>query len=561
MKASIRFKLLKLFVVIIFAILLLLPFLANSNIKFNLEYDIKNLSQETYPEILSFSSDKCLSIDDSIYPHHVGVSMAISDDGIIFVGWKNSNSHNGGGARVSFVRSLDGGEIWTYPYDMPMFEEHSTRQTHPWLYWYDDTIYYAYVEHEEILPEGEYLTQITVAKSDNNGETWTPVKATNGNYFANKETFIVGENNTIYVVYGDSDMETGNTTVRVSYSINGGLSYQEIKSLGADIDFIGPYVTLNSTEDIFIAWTWAPESGGNLYFTKSSNDGQNFDPPKLINQDGNYCMFEEIDDEPSKITLPVLEFDQHGRLYVVWADKFDQQGDTWDVYLRYSDDFGTTWSNRIRINPSITGHQWNPDIAIDRSGRLHIVYYSEEEGRYKPYYRTLNFTGSYRNIPVFSEEIAIARSFTSSIFTRPGEYFTIQLDSNNIPHIAWSEGRNYNMDIYYSHGLTYLINDSNPNELITVIVIILIFGIISVVMIFYIRHKHIEHRSIETKPKILDKELDDMTKNYMKTFKYICSNCHKFSHTLREYCESCGAKNTLKFASKEDYRNYLLDLK
>ncbi|MFW9772409.1 MAG: hypothetical protein ACFFB4_04765 [Promethearchaeota archaeon] len=552
MKSSIRFKLLKLIAIIIFAIIFLLPFFTISKFKFNFEYEIK-LSQVIYPEILSFSNDRCLSIDDSIFPHHVGVSMAISDKGIIFVGWKNSESHNGGGARVSFVRSLDGGETWTYPYDMPMFEGHSTRQTHPWLYWFNDTTYYAYTEHEE-----GYLTQITVAKSDNNGETWTPVKATNGSYFANKETFIVSKNNTIYVVYGDSDMETNYTTIRLSRSINRGASYQEIKNLGGDVDFIGPYVTLNRTGDIFIAWTWVPESGGNLYFTKSSDGGQNFDPPKLINQDGNYCMFEEINYEPSKISLPVLEFDQNDRLYIVWADKFDQQGDTWDVFLRYSDDFGSTWSNRIRINPSIIGHQWNPDVAIDKSGRLHIVYYSEDEDRYKPYYRTLNFTGPNRNITVFSEEIAIARGFTSSIFTRPGEYFAIQLDSNNIPHIAWSEGRNYDMDIYYSHGLTYETPYPYPNEIITVIIVILIAGIISMVIIFYIKHKH---RLIETNHKISYKGLDSKAKNYMKTFVYICSNCHKFSHTLREYCESCGAKNTLKHASKEDYLNYLPDLK
>lgn len=558
LKSSITFKLVKLFFIISFAIILLLPFSVNSKLKVNFEDELKS-SQVTYPEIRSFSSDVCLSIDDSVYPHHVGVSMAISDDDIIFVGWKNSESHNGGGARVSFTKSLDGGETWTYPYDMPMFEEHSTRQTHPWLYWYNDTIYYAYVEHEEILPEGGYLTQITVAKSDNDGETWTLVKATNGNYFANKETFTVSENNTIYVVYDDVDISsTGNTTVRLSRSIDGGISYQEIKNLGGDIDFFGPYVTLNSTGDIFIAWTWVPDSGGNLYFTKSSDGGQNFSQPKFINQDGNYCMFEEINFEPSKITLPVLEFDQNGRLYVLWADKFDQQGDTWDVYLRYSDNFGSTWSNRIRVNPSIIGNQWNPDMAIDRSGRLHIVYYSEIEGRYKPYYRTLNFTGPYRNVTIFSEEIAIAQSFTSSTFTRPGEYFSIQLDSNNIPHIVWSEGRIYEMDIYYSHGLTYVIHDSVPNELITIIVIILIFGVISIVIIFYIRQKH---RLVDSNHKTLDKELDDKTKSYMKTFIYICSNCHKFSHTLREYCESCGAKSSLRLASKEDYRKYLLDLK
>ncbi|MFX1480776.1 MAG: sialidase family protein, partial [Promethearchaeota archaeon] len=346
------------------------------------------MAQEIYPDIKSFSDDIHLSIDDSIYLHHVEVSMAISDNGIIFVGWKNSATHNGGGIRVSIVKSFDGGETWTSPYDMPMFEGRSTGQSDPWLFWYKDAIYYAYLEYEN---DADGLSQITVAKSDDDGESWTLVNATNAHYFADKETFVVGENNTIYVAYDDVDTSpTGNATVRVSRSLDGGYTYQDNSSLGEDFYFVGPYITLNQTGDVFIAWSWLPESGGNLYFTKSQDGGQKFDLPKLINHDGNYCVYETVGGYPSKATLPVLEFDQNKRLYVLWADKFDQQGDTWDVYLRYSDDFGRTWSDRIRVNPSMSGNQWNPDVAIDESGRLHIVYYSEQGGRYRPYYRTLN---------------------------------------------------------------------------------------------------------------------------------------------------------------------------
>jgi hypothetical protein len=490
MKSSNRAKLYQLFVIILFSIVLLLPFLAKFKLNFITKFEIK-LTQEGIPEILAFSNDKQLSVDDSIYPHHVEVSMAISDEGTIFVGWKNSETHNGGGARVSIIRSLDGGKTWTNPYDMPMFEGRTTRQSDPWLYWYNGTIYYAYLEFENQYftdPEGDYLTQITVAKSDDEGETWTPVNATGGNYFADKETFIVGENNTVYVVYDDADISpTGNATVRLTRSLDGGNTYQEILNLGESYYFVGPYITLNSTGDIFIAWTWAPESGGNLYFTKSIDKDLTFDPPILINQDGNYCMFESAGGFASKATLPVLEFDNNDRLYVLWADKYDHLADTWDVYLRYSDDYGLSWSNRIRINPSTTGNQWNPDMAIDGSGRLHIVYYSEQEGRYKPYYRTLNFNGPYRNETIFSDEIAIAQRFTSSEFTRPGEYFAIQIDSNSIPHVAWSDARNNEMDIFYSYGLTYV---PFLVQIIIIIVIIGIIGILSLVLIFYIKRKH-----------------------------------------------------------------------
>lgn len=458
-----------------------------------------SLSQKADEDILRFSSNKLLSTDDNNYAHHVEVSMAISDNGTIFVGWKNSETHNGGGARVSIVRSLDCGKSWNQPYDMPMFGGSFTRQSDPWLYWHNGTVYYAYLEFEPNYwddPSGGYLSQITIAKSLDYGVTWTLVQASNGTYFADKETIVVSENNTVYLVYDDADIEpNGNVTIRVTRSIDGGDSYQEISVIGEDEFYVGPYITLNSSGDPFVAWSWVPDGGGNLYLSKSLNKGISFDTPRIINKDGNYSAFELAGDSVGKVTLPVIKFDNDDRLYVLWADKFDQVTDTFDVYFRYSDNYGSNWSDRIRVNPHIAGNQWNPDMVIDQNGSLHIVYYSEIGGNYRPYYRTVNFNGTDRNNPVLSDEIVIANEDTSSIFTRPGEYMSIQLDQYGIPHVVWSDGRNNEMDIYYAYGLTTLPYPveplSFPVEIIVVTVIVLIIGAISVVVIFRYRHKRL----------------------------------------------------------------------
>jgi hypothetical protein len=452
-----------------------------------------NLSQETDDIILGFSSNKLLSTNDN-YNHHVEVSMAISDDGTIFAGWKNSETHNGGGARVSIVRSLDGGTIWTQPYDMPMYGGYITRQSDPWLYWYNGTVYYAYLEFEAAYfddPSGGHLTQITIAKSINNGVSWTPVKASNGNYFADKETFVVGENNTVYLVYDDAEVvDNGNVTIRVTRSIDGGDSYQEISVIGKDIWYVAPYIALNSSGEPFVAWSWIPDSGGNLYLSKSLDKGFTFDAPHIVNDDGNYSAFELAGGRVSKSTLPVVKFDNEDRLYILWADKFDQLTHTWDVYLRYSDNYGVNWSERIQVNPIIAGNQWNPEMAIDSTGKLHIVYYSEIGGNYRPYYRTVNFTGLDRSNPVFTNETVIADQDTSSFFTRPGEYMSIQLDQNGIPHVVWSDGRNNEMDIYYAHGLTTLpIPNPFPIEIVVVVLVALIIGAIAIVIIYHFRAK------------------------------------------------------------------------
>jgi rRNA maturation endonuclease Nob1 len=43
-------------------------------------------------------------------------------------------------------------------------------------------------------------------------------------------------------------------------------------------------------------------------------------------------------------------------------------------------------------------------------------------------------------------------------------------------------------------------------------------------------------------------------KIFRRTYKFICSDCGEFSHTLFDYCEKCGSKDTLHNASRQDYK-------
>lgn len=441
-----------------------------------------NASTEPLPEVSSFSSNILLSTDDSAYSHHVEVSMAISDNGTLFAGWKESNTHNGPGIRVSVSKSIDGGATWTAPYSMPMFTSGTTGQSDPWLVWHDGTIYNTYLEYSI---SGPYLSQITVARSDDYGTTWTPVTASYGEFFADKEMMVIGDDGTIYMVYDDTDDATivGNTTVRLTRSTDGGVTFQEICNITEQTPWKGlPYMALSNENQIFVAWLYIEPvtlSWGNIELSKSLDGGSTFQESQFINSDGNYST-----SAPGKITLPVVRFDQNDRLYALWADGFDQGENSFDVYLRYSDDYGDTWSDRLRINPTVEGNQWNPEMVIDTDGRLHIVYYDEREGHYRPYYRTLTFIGDEHDQPILGTPIPVADSLTSSSFTRPGEYMGIQLDSNGIPHIVWSDGRNDEMDIYYAHGAIETISSLEPTILLVGASVIIV-----VCVVLYVRKR------------------------------------------------------------------------
>ncbi|MFW9787274.1 MAG: sialidase family protein [Candidatus Thorarchaeota archaeon] len=433
-------------------------------------------STEPIPEVSGFSSNVLLSTDDSTYPHHVEVSMAISDNDTLFVGWKEATTHNGPGIRVSVTRSGDGGSTWTSPYNMPMFTSGTTGQSDPWLAWHDGTLYYAYLEYSIA---GPLLSQITVAKSNDYGFSWTPITASYGQFFADKEMMVVSDDGIIYLVYDDTDDATliGNATIRLTRSLDGGDTFQEVCNITEQTPWKGlPYLALSNEGQVFVTWLYLePVSGnwGNIEFSKSLDGGITFQESQFINDGGNYST-----SAPGKITLPVLRFDQQDRLYVLWADGFDEGENSFDVYLRYSDDYGITWSDRLRVNPVVDGNQWNPEMTIDASGRLHIIYYDEQNGYYRPYYRTLTFTGDEHDFPLFSNPVPVADSRTPSSFTRPGEYMSIQLDSNDVPHIVWSDGRNNEMDVYYAHAIYGDKESFNPVIILLGSSIIVIAGIV-----------------------------------------------------------------------------------
>jgi hypothetical protein len=401
--------------------------------------------------ILGFTQNLLLSTEDISYDHHVEVTMVISDNGTLFAGWKNSETHNGGGARVSFVKSSDGGETWSVPYHMPMFWHGvPSRQSDPWMAWHDGVLYYAYLEFTDTG-----LSQITVASSRDYGTSWNPVQATFGEGFADKETITVGNDGIVYVAYDDIVDE--NSTVRLTRSLDGGESFEAASVIAeSDPGHVAPYLAVNSTNDVYVVWTYISETLGNLYLDASFDQGLTFGEEEFINQDGDFAAWTSSGGRPAKITLPVIHFEQrierNDRMYLLWADKFDGTHDTFDVYLRYSDDHGDTWSPRILINPETNGDQWNPEMAIDSTGRLHIGYYDEQDAFYRPYYRSLVFTGPDSSIPEFGPVIPIAEENTSSVFTRPGEYFSIEVDGDDVLHVVWTDGRNDEMDIYYARG-------------------------------------------------------------------------------------------------------------
>ncbi|MHA1932614.1 MAG: sialidase family protein [Promethearchaeota archaeon] len=406
------------------------------------------------PDIIGFSENILISTDDSLYSHHVEPTMAISDNGTIFAGWKDAMTHYGAGYRVSFSRSTDNGKNWSEPYNMQQFEGMNTRQSDPWLFWRSGTVYYAYMDFIGSL--GEDFSQITVSKSSDYGKTWTPVTASYNTGLADKDTMTVSNDGTVYVTYGDFIIDSNGSIeevyIRLSSSTDGGTTYSE-KSVIAEETAVFPFVTTSSNGSVYVALRVIPgEKWGDVYISSSNDKGLTFSELTDINPETENAT-SDWGTGLSRQTMPVIRFDQNDRLYALWAERYESFGE-WDVYIRFSDDYGQTWGQRYRVNPVIAGMQWHPDLDFDSQGRCHIVYYDQQGDSYRPYYRMIDFPEDSNGEVVFGETISIANVSTMAPYNRrPGEYFAVRVDSNDIPHVIWSDGRYEEMDIYYSQGV------------------------------------------------------------------------------------------------------------
>jgi len=50
-----------------------------------------------------------------------------------------------------------------------------------------------------------------------------------------------------------------------------------------------------------------------------------------------------------------------------------------------------------------------------------------------------------------------------------------------------------------------------------------------------------------------DRPLTQDREAFLKAQPFVCDNCKKFTDILREYCENCGGKDSLRIATKDDF--------
>ncbi len=403
---------------------------------------ISSISGQEESDLLFGSNIQVNDDRYSPYSNQVEPTMTILSTGKILVGWKEADSHTGGGRRVGYAYSIDNGTSFSRNILMTRISQNNF-QSDPWLISdSDDNAYFVWIEFNDISenypPEG-----IGVARTTDGGNTWgTPINAADTPYFDDKETACIDSNGSIYMVWDNLDVNTGGAVVdwdmRFTKSTNYGTSFSPTTPL-ATKTYI-PYIHCSPNDTLYISSINSSGTGENdpnnqIFFMRSHDLGANWSDPLLLP-----TVLSEVD------IITVVDTDSDENVYVAYSAGTSNSK---NIFVIKSEDGGFTWNTPVQVNDASSSLAYHRmvEMFIGTNDTIHVAWLDSRHGEYNIYYSYSNDGGQN-----FSADERVSEEGFHFNFERPGDYFCMREDpvTSDIC-LVWTDGRNgEDHDIYFA---------------------------------------------------------------------------------------------------------------
>lgn len=127
-----------------------------------------------------------------------------------------------------------------------------------------------------------------------------------------------------------------------------------------------PSIAHDAEGRIFVAWDDKRGDWTHIYFNRSLDQGATWSDHEV--------RLDHPPPRPSISTMPTIQTDGRGAVYVAWEDS--RNGRT-DIYLNRSLDMGNTWlAQDVQLNAGRPkrGHAQGPQISSDAMGRVYVLW-------------------------------------------------------------------------------------------------------------------------------------------------------------------------------------------
>ncbi len=348
-------------------------------------------------------------------------SIAVSDSGVIYVTWNGDENNK----RILFSRSTDGGNTFSpaikinddvnYPPSYSVYQPDIALDSKGNIYvvWFDyrawpnDTLQY--------FPIDIYLD-----RSTDGGQTWgTDVNVTGGNvgsgyYLWNFQPYIAinKKNDYIYVSFSNYDR----------------------------------YYALGDLGDVSVVC--------------SKDNGQTFGPAVRVDDTNDTLLAVQ---SFSSITVD----SSTGNVYVAFEDS---RNTSKDIYLAKSTDDGQTFSQNVLVNTDTTNDQEEPDVKVDYSGNIYVIWKdwrADTSETQAPYLNNMYLAKSTDEGSSFLPDIKVSDEFLDAEYSYnfPPR---LAIDKLNYVHAVWFDHRTGNANCFYdistdggqTFGTDVMVNDN-----------------------------------------------------------------------------------------------------
>jgi len=374
----------------------------------------------------SFSTNLRVTDNSRGYDWQVEPSLAVDSNGVLYLGWKEADTHNGSGRRVGFSRSLDNGASWSpgILMDRPFLKD----GTDPWLVVdKDDTAYFARLDYTSTGP-----SSVIVSKSMDAGASWGPiVTLSEVSSYVDKEAIYVDDQGTLYCAYRWGNGTTSQVQGKFTDSSDGGQTW---RSPGTNLqDGLG-YNLVRTPAGVIVLTHH--NYLDDIVVERSTDGGRTFTAPVPVNDvpGAAHRPFGK------RFAMPWIAVDTAGAVYVAWPD--DRAGDL-DIYVDRSLDGGVTWGTDVLVNDVPTGDQWMPTLVVDADGVLHMIWEDARAGDFDVYYASSSDGGQ-----SWSPDLLITTARSPAVWDRPGDYLALAAGPDGTIHAAWTDGRDGDWNIY-----------------------------------------------------------------------------------------------------------------
>lgn len=299
----------------------------------------------------------------------VGPTVQIDAHGFISMVWVEEDKES---RTIFFARSEQAGGPFGKP--VPVNQSSETvyyRQESPALALHGSEVFITWsMTHPKITPEKPFAGELRLSRSLDGGRSFKPSLLVNDDDQVIQHTFDsvhVAPDGTVHMAWIDGRAGKREPGTFVARSTDQGWTI--MRNLKVDEDTcVCCRTTLATSADgvVYVAWRKILE--GNTRETvvsRSTDGGETFSPSVVVGNDR--WVYPACPHRPASLAV-----DRQGRLYVVWYTEGSDE--TPSIYLAYSDDQGKTFSNKQQLNRSKGTFPDHPQMAVDPSGRVVVIW-------------------------------------------------------------------------------------------------------------------------------------------------------------------------------------------